>query len=374
MKIIHVVSKYPPSLGGAQSVVEILAILQKGSGHDVAVITSDQDWTADSYADPLPALPVHRLKSVSIAHTSIIFGLGGQLVRKVKRDDIVHVHVTQAYNPEVVWFASKIKHFSYIAHIHIDAGPSGTAGFLLKAYKPLVLRRVLRDAAQIVVPTEDYKALISSKYGIGARKISVVPNGTTHKIARQPKAAPALNRAVKLLFVGRISVQKNLPLMLAGIASFRQKYGGRIELTMIGEGDRLPEIRNRIRSLSLEDNVRLLPAMYGQELEREFTKADLFVLTSSEESFGLVLVEAMTKGLPIVAVGIPAVRNVVTHGTNGLLAKAHDVDIANKIHILATDKGMYEKISANNITRAAEFSWEKAITELNEIYEKISRK
>ena len=75
-------------------------------------------------------------------------------------------------------------------------------------------------------------------------------------------------------------------------------------------------------------------------------------MTSINESFGVVFIEAMTKGLPIVSVDIPAIRNVVNHGTNGLLAASNAGSIAAAIRTLSTNDMLYSTISRNNLAKS----------------------
>jgi len=89
---------------------------------------------------------------------------------KIERNSVVHLHIAQAYTPELVWLASKIKGFCYIAQVHIDIAPSGAFGFLLKAYKPLILKRVLNNARYVIVFTKDQKHAIHQKYNVDLKK------------------------------------------------------------------------------------------------------------------------------------------------------------------------------------------------------------
>ena len=91
---------------------------------------------------------MQRLAAWDIAHTAIIPGLLRQLLRK-PRGSVVHLHIAQAFVPEMVYAAHLLRGLPYVAQLHLDVGPSGKAGFLLRVYKPLILKRVLRGAARV---------------------------------------------------------------------------------------------------------------------------------------------------------------------------------------------------------------------------------
>jgi glycosyltransferase involved in cell wall biosynthesis len=114
--------------------------------------------------------------------------------------------------------------------------------------------------------------------------------------------------------------------------------------------------------------VSLLGTLHGLDLESQYERADALILTSTNESFGLVLIEAMTKGLPIVTVDIPAVRNVVADGVNGLLAAQNPEAVAESIHRLFSDPNLYSKLSRHNVAEARRYSWDVTADAVSAVY------
>jgi glycosyltransferase involved in cell wall biosynthesis len=364
-RIVHVAGHYPPALGGMEQVVQALVRQQHQLGMDVQVLTSDQGATlAEPVIEPFPVV---RMKSAEIAHTTITPGLLPRLFR-LGRNVLVHLHISTAYTPEMVWLRARLPGVTYVAHVHLDVLPSGPAGVFLDSYKRLVLGRVLRDAAAVIVPTPDYRGLISAKYGIPAERIRVIRNGTDHEFIANPRSLCPAEAERRLLFVGRLSVQKNIPLMLEAIAAYVRRYGSGIRLAIVGEGESGNAIRALIGRLGLDAIVTMRGSLYGEELQLAFTQSDLLLLTSVNESFGLVLVEAMTKALPIVGVDIPAVRNVVANGTNGLLVEPTPDALAAAMHRLLTDFDLYAAVSKSNLELSRAYGWRAIAEEMAEIY------
>jgi glycosyltransferase involved in cell wall biosynthesis len=367
-RIVHVVARYPPAVGGTEQLVQSLARHQHDLGLDVEVLTSSLR-PAGTVPHP-EAFSLARLGSAEIAHTPVMPGLLPRLLR-LGRDPLVHLHVSSAFVPEMVWLRRRLTGGRYVAHIHLDVQPSGPAGALLEPYKKVVLRRVLHEAAAVVVPTEDYRPLIGGKYGLAPDLIRVVGCGTDHELASEPRSWPADGRVARLLFVGRLSPQKNIPLLLEAVAAYRRQYPVPVQLTLVGDGALREDIRSQVTRLGLEDVVTMPGALSGPELEAAYEQADLLMLTSVNESFGIVLIEAMTKALPIVSVDIPAVRNVVANGENGLLTTPTPAAIAEALDALLTDRELYATISKNNLEKAPGFSWREIASEFAELYRSL---
>ena len=364
--IVHVVARYPPALGGMETAVHAIAREQHDEGMPVRVITTSQgQHDAELVND---GFPVARLKSFVAANTPIAPTLLFRLLG-LKKQSIVHLHIAQAYTPELVWLGSRLRRTKYVAHFHADVIPSGRAGLVLEPYKRLVLSRVMRGAAKVLVPTDDYKDLVCEKYELPRDRVAVVDNGSSHQIIDKPKTPP--DTKAKLLFVGRLAIQKNVPLLLQAVASYRDKYGKDFQLTIVGDGDLRTDIESEIRRLELGSHVELVGPRYGAALESTYEQSDLLLLTSVFESFGLVLVEGMAKALPIVSVRIPAVRNVVMDEVNGLLVDSTPAALAEAINRLLSDRDLYAKVSINNLSSARRYTWESVVSKISVAYDSL---
>jgi len=368
--VAHVVAQYPPALGGLENAAQAIARHQHKAGIPVQVITSDQG--TGNAAGEAEEFPVTRLRSFNFANTPVMPGLLFRLLR-LSRQSVLHLHLAQVYTPELVRVSARLRRVPYVVHFHSDVIPSGRAGILLEPYKKLMLSRVFRDAAKVLVPTDDYRDLVCAKYRVPPGRVCVVPNGTDHRIAAAPRSGPRRGETPRLLFVGRLALQKNVPLLLRAVAAYRDRYGSQFHLTIVGEGDMRPAIEAEIRQLELGPLVTLAGARHGEALESSYAAADLLILTSVFESFGLVLVEAMTKGLPIVSVNIPAVRNVVLDGVNGLLVPSDPEALADAIHTLLTDRDLYAKISSDNLAAAHRYTWSSVVGMMSAEYGGLRR-
>jgi glycosyltransferase involved in cell wall biosynthesis len=358
-RVVHVTAHYPPYLGGLEKVVESIAADRMAQGLAVRVLTSLDGQS--KVREPDDAEFVQRLRSWEIAHTAIIPGLPGQLLR-LSRDSIIHLHIAQAFVPEAVYLAHLLRGLSYVAQLHIDAGPSGRAGFLLSAYKPLVLGPVLRAAATVVVFTEEQRSIVSSKYSVDLSRIAVIPNGVDDSLFYS--GPRYLHERPRLLFVGRLSTQKNLLLFLRSLGGVSERF----DTLLVGEGELEAELKAAVRDLRL-NNVHFYGRAHGAELRELYRNADVLVLPSEREGMPLVLLEAMAMGLPVVATDIPGNRDVVVNGESGFLVPLREPSAMREALLAVASSQDRYRCMCDAARRLAErYSWRTVCTKFEEVY------
>ena len=358
--IVHVASSFPPALGGMEKVAEILASTQNNSNSSVSVFTSNQH--TKNTKSPAHTFPIARLRSWIIANTTIIPSLFFKLI-KLNANDTVHLHVTQAFTPEMVWLASRIKKFPYIAHIHIDLPRSGFAGFLLNPYKKYVLGRVLRSASFVSVFTDDQKNDFVNKYGLNPEKVTVIPNGVEEQFYFGGRKKPS--KKTRLLFVGRLGLQKNLPMLLHSLDGMSNNFITNI----VGDGELDGELKQLAKDLKLK-NVIFHGRADGEKLLDFYKESDVFVLTSEREGMPLVLLEAMAMGLPIVSTDVTGSRDVVVDGENGYLVPLDDTAALKKtLQKISSDIKTYKQLSQNSFDMSKKYSWSLVSDRFKKLYE-----
>lgn len=357
--VVHVTAKYPPSLGGLENVVEQLSLAQSDIGTPNHVVTSNLGYEKH-YAD---SNSVKRIKAIEVAGLPIIFNLLFTLMRE-QRGSIFHVHVAQAFIPEVSWLAAKIRKAKLVCHFHLDVAPSGRFGWIFYLYKKYIFPLTLRVSDKVIVFSEEQKALVSRKYGVDKHRIIVIPNGVSQAFFHRPRTLG--HREVKrVLYVGRLSPQKNISQLLGAA----KELGDGFSIRIVGDGELKNALMERGSELGL-NNVEFVGRMNGDRLIQEYNKADIFVITSEREGMPLVVLEAMAAGLPIV--GTDVLGNDTLIENRGLLVQLNDSHgLAQAIIKLAHDSSLYRELSSKSYGYAMLHSWPLVAEATSQIYREL---
>ena len=201
-------------------------------------------------------------------------------------------------------------------------------------------------------------------------KTYVVYGGISKFEARKPVKRTSYKK--KLLFVGRIDPRKGLHYLIRALPLIPND----IEVTIAGtrslSGGRYNDyLQNMIATLDVQRQIKFLGSVSEKEKWNLYRLSDLLVLPSIHEALGLVILEAMNAGLPVVASNVGGIPEVVKDGENGLLFEPRNwMDLAEKITSLLNDDEMLERMGKNAKRSVHGMTWTKAAKEYTKIYEK----
>jgi len=170
---------------------------------------------------------------------------------------------------------------------------------------------------------------------------------------------------IALIFVGRFAKEKNPHIPILVLKTLKEK-GYNVNLNLVGDGELKDNMGELIQRLGLNENIRMFGWIKDRRKLFEILKeSDILVFTSKPgEGLGLVILEAMSQGLPVIATRCGGPKEVIEDGINGYLDDySTDEDIVNqfveRIEFLIKNPEIYEKISKNNIEKAKEWTMEK---------------
>ncbi|HEY7105910.1 MAG TPA: glycosyltransferase [Acidimicrobiia bacterium] len=245
--------------------------------------------------------------------------------------------------------------------------------------RPRVEAEVVRCADLVVAGTVDERDQLVRFYGADPERIAIVPQGVDSTIFAPgdrvlARRALRLDEAPTLLFVGRIQPLKGVDLAIETLARL---HAPRATLLVVGgpsgpEGEaELTRVHALVEELGLEARVRFVPPQPHDRLATYYQAADVCVVPSRAESFGLVALEAAACGTPVVAANVGGLRYVVDDGTTGVLVDGREADefAAAVDRILQVDTG---EMSARAVERAAGFRWNIAAARLRRHYADIA--
>ncbi|MFP6869402.1 MAG: glycosyltransferase family 4 protein [Nitrospinota bacterium] len=220
--------------------------------------------------------------------------------------------------------------------------------------------RNARRAGRVIVPSEHSRRAAIDAYALEPGRVAVVPLGID-LAAWDALAASASTRTEArptILTVARQYPRKNTRAIIAALPAVRREVPG-VLLRVVGGGPMLPALREQAADLGLSGTVEFLGAVSGDDaVRREFFQADVFCLPSLQEGFGLVFLEAMAAGLPIVAAAAGAVPEVAPDGEAARLIPPGDDDAlsAALIGLLKDEEGR-KRMGAAGRARVRRYDW-----------------
>jgi glycosyltransferase involved in cell wall biosynthesis len=360
MEIVQVAGLFPPHLGGEELVAERLAAMQ-AQRHDVTVYTSDLGAAGAPRHQRQGRLAVYRDRGWPVGNTPVVPHLLPRLVRHRPTPDVVHVHTGCAVTPELVRLAMRLRGVPYVAHVHLMVRPSSRAGrVLLPVYQRMFFGSFLRGAARVICLTDAMRECVIGTFGVRPERVAVVPNGVDTDLFRPGR--PGSRAARELLFVGRLTAQKNVLAAVEAMAALPDAT-----LNVVGDGDQRANVERVARRLS---NVRILGPLAPAELVGYYQRATAVLMPSSHEGLPLVLLEAMAAGAPVVCSALP---ELVQTGGDAVVpvAPASPANLAAAVRALLDDPGRRERLSAAARGRATTFDWSAVADAVDEVYAQV---
>jgi glycosyltransferase involved in cell wall biosynthesis len=185
---------------------------------------------------------------------------------------------------------------------------------------------------------------------------------------RQRYAAPG---EWLLISVSRMAKEKNLDFLLAGLAKIEKRTKVPFKCLLVGDGPEKARLEKRAEQLGLEERVFFTGNLEPREVVRHYLAADLFVFASTSETQGMVLVEAMAGGCPVVAVRASGVYDMVKDGFNGFKVAESTENWAKAVAVILEDNELWSLLSRNSLSFAVEYSVEKTAGRVMKLYRRV---
>jgi glycosyltransferase involved in cell wall biosynthesis len=302
-----------------------------------------------------------------------IFSFGWTLNRLARRErfDIVHGNAEEAF------FSSFICRWHNAMAFFTSHAPSvPTTGILhallrplsfLKTINPHLLRSAAHHAQKIITFSEFSRDLVQKGLGHDRQnRVAVIPGGIDPSWfdVRRPPSEKA-----ELVFWGRMEDEKGVPELLDALKIVVKKIP-EIKLTLVGEGNRLEDYKQKVRKLGLIPKVVMPGWQSIKEIQKLAARAQVAVLPSRIESFGISVAEALGAGVPVIATNAGALPEIVEDGVTGTLVAPGDKEVL--ADAIFTVLGNREKFRAmaerGRETARKKFSWDVTAQQLIGLY------
>ncbi len=241
--------------------------------------------------------------------------------------------------------------------------------------------RIAVGAECVIVSTEHEGEQLRRLYGLSPSHTRVIPCGVDLRAftpgdandRAEARRALGLDDTPTLLFVGRLDPIKGIDLLLESVALLKSPA----RLLVVGgdpAGDpEVERLRARAEALGIADRVRFPGAVPQGDLPRYYRAVDALVVSSRYESFGLVAVEALACGLPVVASAAGGLPSVVRDGENGLLVRWRSAEaFAERIDSLLGDPALMSRMRAEARSSVERFDWPRIGDRVRDLYQTLS--
>jgi glycosyltransferase involved in cell wall biosynthesis len=369
--IVHFGKYYFPDPGGIESVTISLARGAVEAGHSVSVICFKKS-PADS-EEILDGVKVYRTpidKLIASQPLSIKYFI--ECYKASKETDLIHLHAPNMLAALCTLFVGK--KCRLIVHWHSDVINKGFLGIVLRPLETALLRR-----ADVIVAATQVYADASATLAPFRGKVVSVPYGTTNDrfTSNKLEFKSSLDKQLKgrkfILAVGRLVPYKGFNVLINAVKHLVDDS----VVVIVGGGPLENDLQQAIKDEGVIDRVFLAGRCSDDELHALFERATLFCLPSTyrAEAFGVVLIEAMTYGLPIVASDIPGsgVPWVNQHGFSGLNVPVRDpLALAEACNQILTEPELRNKLSRGSRQRFEnEFTEAVSVKKMMQVYDRL---
>ena len=374
MRITNFTNTYKPAING---VVTSISLFNKGlaeAGHRVHMIVPQYDATLEDeepYVFRFPAIDLTNSLNTSLPvpfksyMEPTIYGL---------KPDVIHSQHPFLLGDVASSFAQELRIpliFTY--HSHYDEYPQQYLRFAPDFSSKIVeriIRRYLVKCTHVIAPTPSVRNRIY-EFGIDV-PVSVIPTPIDFNDYQRLEPSRVRDNYqygdnILFLYVGRLSVEKNVKFLLRSFARiFKARTSTR--LLIVGDGPEQERLRCLSAELGISNAVRFAGAVPHSEVPHFAAAADLLLFPSMQETQGLAVIEAMAAGTPVVAIRTPELTDVLTEG-GGKLVKPDEKEFANEVISLIDDPDGLKNLGERALKIVQKYTLYSAVERLINVYE-----
>ncbi|CAG0958183.1 1,2-diacylglycerol 3-alpha-glucosyltransferase [Methylophilaceae bacterium] len=363
MKILFISDVYFPRVNGVSTSIRTFVEQLQALGHEVHLIapdygvaTEDEAWIKRIPSRKIYFDPEDRLMKYGVA-------LDKLLELRREKYDLIHIHTPFVAH----YLGQKLAHlldvpcvetyhtfFEDYLHHYLPWIPRGMARGIAR----FVSRRQCNGVDAIVAPSQPMLDVLR-RYGVKA-KAEVIPTGLQAQSfapadgnAFREKHGIPLDRPM-ILYVGRVAFEKNIAFLLRMAVELREMQP-EVLLVIAGEGPAENSLHQLSKELNLHHNIQFIGYLdRNTELNSCYKAADVFVFSSKSETQGLVIIEAMAQGTPVVAIAELGTKSILIEGEGALIAPEDEAIFAERVNTLLQDKKVRNQLGAKARTYVEE--------------------
>ena len=373
MKIGFFTDTYLPQLDGVSTSVETCVRALEERGHEVNIIAPKYPRYRDKKKNVVRLTSIKFMKDLEMY---VALQIPDRTLLKVLRMDfdIIHGH---SGGPITLlgWQVARVRNIAYVATYHTLWNRYTHYFFKGKIIKPKMVEitsRVFGNVCDcLIAPTERVKKELISYgikkpirtllSGIDVKRFTHIKKGFLRKKIKLPKKTKIL------LYVGRLGKEKSVDFIIRSFKIIHEKESG-TALVLVGCGPEQDHLEELVKELNITDSVCFLGVIKHSNIPKVYADADIFVFASQTETQGIVILEAMASGLPVVAVKDMALEEMIINNQNGFLVRKNPNYFAEKALFLLNDKKLHKNFSLQAQKNVHNFTADKTAEYLENLY------
>jgi len=362
-------NNYLPFIGGVPLSIDRMASELRRQGHRVFIFAPE--YPTNNYEDHEDTIRCRLLKLKYLKGAPFHYAISdifSSYIEEIfiKLDvDIVHVHHPYWMGKKGMQMAKKYKipivytyHTKFEKYIGSIPYVNEKIGQRLSDY---IVKHFSSNCSYIFAPSESAKEILKN-LGI-ATPIEILPTGIdlSHYNIESQEIEKIRKNFLKtseiLLFcVSRLSKEKNLLFLLEGLKYVKQHTAIKFKCIIAGDGPEKTNLEKYILENKLNSEIYLLGSISPKEINKYYMASDIFIFSSTAETQGMVLLEAMAASLPVVAVSSPGVNDIIQDGINGFKTSNDIKEWGEKLISLMENPNKLQKISLNALETAKRYT------------------
>lgn len=382
MNILLLVTTYYPYIGGIEQVVHSLGRWLHQAGHRVVIISERKPFRLPAN-ETIDELPVYRFPFTAAGlsiHGSLLYPVvSAWVVRQMQQlveqyaIDLVH---TQGVSRNAA-YAMQLSRLTQTPLVATFQGIEVQSIFhtnippRLYRWQRYWNERIVAAASRVTTCSHDLGQQLVRLAPSAAAKLTVIHNGVDlAPFVRQPAS-----EREHLLLIGRVVHKKGFDIALRAFAMLKQQRPTPIpHLVIAGDGPERAKLQALAGSLNIQDKTRWLGAVTDRDqIARLFAKSRVVLVPSREEPFGIVCLEALAAGCPVVASRVGGIPEIVRDGIDGLLVPPEDPAAMAEALGRMLDQQTTVAPPATLQERAAQFSWDQIGARYLELYQQVGK-
>jgi phosphatidylinositol alpha-1,6-mannosyltransferase len=383
MKILQGCVRYPPAPGGAETVVKAYSEGLRDLGHDVEVVTTDLYTETPFVKKKMPSvvngINVTRHKAYTVsgeAHYVLAPGMVQSFLSK--NADIIHTHSYGYFQNHAGWIRERFQSTPWVITPHFHPSWSMWGGSKRKTlrefYDTVIGKGTLEAADLITCVSKHERDMLVSEIGLKEDNIKIIYNGINwadwssvpnKEVFR--KQYPTVSEKF-VLFAGRLATNKGLSDLISAMQLIDKKS---VDLVITGADMGLGK---QLEKEASDKGVTMhrLGHIDDETYRSVLSAAEMLVLPSEYEAFGIVLLEAAAAKTAVIGTNVGGIPEAMSPGNNGLIVEYNDVNnLAKSIAILLEDEKMSKEMGNSGREWAKNFSWESIVKEIEHEYKLI---